>query len=225
MSLWLIYWGIESFGRLPLRVTSDVLIPRPDTERLVEVALQTRALDPSTYASPRILELGVGSGAISIVLAKESVISRIVATDISPAAVAVAKYNASQHGVDHRINFLVSDWFDALKPSNHGFDLLISNPPYIPKPDIAGLDPDVAAYEPLTALNGGQTGMDCLDHIIRLAPAFLKPGGYLILEMGYNQKKMVQASADNSDAYEEIVFHKDYAGHDRVVLMRSCGQN
>ena len=176
--------GMREFYGRPFRVTPDVLIPRPDTELLVEQAL---ARIPSDLAVD-VLDLGTGSGCIAITLALERPLARVTAVDRSPAALAIAQRNADI--LNARVEFLTSDWFDAL--AGRRFDLVVSNPPYI-----ADADPHLARgdvrFEPLSALAAGQDGLADLRHLIRGACAHLKPGGALLLEHGYDQAEGVKA--------------------------------
>lgn len=173
----------EFYGR-PFLVSPDVLIPRPDTELLVDLAL-TR-LPPNQVMD--VLDLGTGSGCIAISLALERPLARITAVDRSIAALAIARRNAER--LSARVEFLTSDWFDAL--AGRRFDLIVSNPPYI-----AAADPHLARgdvrFEPLSALAAGQDGLDDLRFLTRAACAHLKPGGTLLLEHGYDQADAVQA--------------------------------
>ena len=172
----------EFYGR-PFRVSPDVLIPRPDTELLVELAL---ARMPAGQAMD-VLDLGTGSGCIAITLALERPLTRLTAVDRSAAALAVARQNAEDLGA--RVAFLASDWFAALAGQN--FDLIVSNPPYI-----AAADPHLSRgdvrFEPLSALAAGLDGLDDLRRLIAEASAHLKPGGTLLLEHGYDQADAVQ---------------------------------
>jgi release factor glutamine methyltransferase len=173
----------EFYGR-PFLVSPDVLIPRPDTELLVERAL---ACTPPDQAMA-VLDLGTGSGCIAITLALERPLARVTAVDRSPAALAIAQRNANLLNV--RVEFSTSDWFAAL--AGRRFDLIVSNPPYI-----AAADPHLARgdvrFEPLSALAAGQDGLDDLRRLTRAACAHLKPGGVLLLEHGYDQSDAVQA--------------------------------
>jgi len=173
----------EFYGR-PFHVSSDVLIPRPDTELLVELALARMPPDQAVD----VLDLGTGSGCIAITLALERPLARVTAVDRSAAALAIAERNA--HALDARVEFLTSDWFDAL--AERRFDLIVSNPPYI-----AAADPHLARgdvrFEPVSALAAGQDGLDDLRHLTRRACAHLRPGGTLLLEHGYDQANAVHA--------------------------------
>jgi release factor glutamine methyltransferase len=172
----------EFFGR-PFRVSSDVLIPRPDTERLAELAL---AHIPPDQAFD-VLDLGTGSGCIAITLALERPLARVTAVDRSPAALAVAKRNAEL--LDAHVEFLTSDWFSTLK--GRRFDLIVSNPPYIAATDPHLTQGDVR-FEPLSALAAGSGGLDDLRHLIATARAHIQPGGTLLLEHGYDQAEAVR---------------------------------
>jgi release factor glutamine methyltransferase len=170
--------GWREFYGLALRITQDVLIPRPETELLVELALQRLPPDESG----RVLELGTGSGAIAIVLASERPGLGIVATDVSEAALALARRNARDHGAE--IDFVLGDWFDALRPGQ--FDLIVSNPPYVAAED-AHLERGDLRFEPRLALVGGEDGLACIREIAMRAQNRLRPGGSLLMEHGYDQ--------------------------------------
>lgn len=173
----------EFYGR-PFQVSTDVLIPRPDTELLVELALAHLPADQVV----EVLDLGTGSGCIAITLALERPLARIAAVDRSTAALAVAQHNADQ--LQAQVEFLSSDWFSAL--TGRHFDLIVGNPPYI-----AAADPHLARgdvrFEPMSALASGQDGFDDLRHLIQAASAHLKPGGTLLLEHGYDQAEAVRS--------------------------------
>lgn len=195
----------EFYGR-PFQVSPDVLIPRPDTELLVERALAN--LPPDQVAD--VLDLGTGSGCIAITLALERPLARVTAVDRSPAALAIAQRNAEI--LDAPVEFLTSDWFDAL--AGRRFDLIVSNPPYI-----AAADPHLARgdvrFEPLAALAAGQDGLDDLRRLIRDACAHLRPGGVLLLEHGYDQADAV-VELLRQQGFEQISTLRDLAGLDRV---------
>src|SRR6267143_2752554 len=165
--------GWREFYGLTLRVTADALIPRPETERLVELVLERLP------APARVLELGTGSGAIAIALATERPGLGIVATDVSEAALALARRNARDHGAE--IAFVLSDWFDALGPEP--FDLIVSNPPYVAAGD-AHLERGDVRIEPRLALIGGEDGLACIRKIAARAQSRLRPGGSLLMEHG-----------------------------------------
>ncbi|MBT3256631.1 MAG: peptide chain release factor N(5)-glutamine methyltransferase [Deltaproteobacteria bacterium] len=173
--------GIQEFWSLAFRVNPHVLIPRPETEILVEQAITlTRAFAETPL---RILDLGTGSGIISVTLAKEVHEALILATDISGEALNLARLNAREHGVSDRITFLRGNLFEPLMVEKPVFHMIASNPPYVCTHEIQGLLPEVERYEPRQALDGGKDGMDFLKQIICQAPQFLHPGGWLLLEM------------------------------------------
>ena len=173
--------GEREFWSLGLRVTRDTLIPRPETERLVEVALE---LIPAAQ-SRRVADLGTGAGAVAIAIASERPAAEIVATDSSGAALEVARGNANRHGLS-RIRFHQGDWCQALAP--HLFDVIVSNPPYVREDDPQLTHGDVR-FEPADALAGGRDGLAAIRTICETAGARLEPGGHLLLEHGADQKE------------------------------------
>jgi release factor glutamine methyltransferase len=198
--------GWREFYGIALRVTPDVLIPRPETERLVELALERLPRG----APARVLELGTGNGAIALALAKERLGLKIIATDISEAALAVARRNARDHGAE--IDFVRSDWFDALGPEP--FDLIVSNPPYVAAGD-AHLERGDLRFEPRLSLVGGEDGLACMRKIAAGAQDRLRPGGCLLMEHGYDQgDRCVELLS--SLGYAEVADSRDLAGWPRV---------
>jgi len=211
--------GEKEFWSLPLKVAPAVLIPRPETECLVETALAV--LSKKEPPGPRrILDLGTGSGAIALALAVERSGDVFFATDRSVEALSIARENARRHGVGDRISFLEGDWFTPVSAAEPGFDLIVSNPPYIRRRDIEGLQPEIRQFEPGGALDGGSDGIDCLAHIILAAPRYLRPSGSLLLEMGHDQKLLLGEVAQRAGCYEDAMFFRDYGGHDRVLQLR-----
>lgn len=208
--------GQKEFWSLSFQVTPAVLIPRPETECLVEAALGRLPGNDSI----QVLELGTGSGAISVALALERPGWQIRASDISSEALSVARQNANRLIVQGDLNFIKGSWFEPFVDQQCFFDLIISNPPYIASSDLARLDPEVRQFEPLTALDGGADGLACLSHIIFSAADYLKPEGLLILEIGYDQRAAVQDLGFRSSAYQSIRVEKDYSGLDRVALFQ-----
>ncbi|SHI56228.1 release factor glutamine methyltransferase [Desulfatibacillum alkenivorans DSM 16219] len=206
--------GNRDFWTLELDVNPSVLIPRPETETLVETALEVLSEAP---APMRVLDLGTGSGAIILALAAEKPEHHYMAVDYSPQALETAKANAQKHNLN--VDFYKGSWFEAVRCLDR-FDLVVSNPPYIPSRDIPGLMPEVARYEPMSALDGGPQGMDHLALIIERAPEHLKPGGWLMLEMGFDQKDLVEQVALETQAYENLRFVRDLAGHYRTAVMQ-----
>jgi release factor glutamine methyltransferase len=204
--------GRKEFWSLRFKITPEVMIPRPQTETLVETALQ---IFPPESA-PHILELGTGSGAIAVALATELPGASILATDISSQALSVARDNASAHGVTS-ISFLEGDLYKPLRDEKKTFDLIISNPPYISSADIPRLPGGIRDYEPHSALDGGSDGLDFYRRIIAGAHRFLKPGGWLLLEVGDKQSRDVSALISRTGHFSSPGTAKDLLGIERVV--------
>jgi len=202
---------------MDLSVTKDVLIPRPETECLVESALSFPELG---HGPKRILELGTGSGAITLALASERPEYIYFASDSSVEAVKLAFMNAKLHHLDEKINFFAGDWLEPLKNTGQLFDMIISNPPYIRTLSIPELQPEIYRYEPLRALDGGKAGLNPIKKIIFEAHAFLVQKGILLLETGHDQKDQIKKIIDDCGNYEDVVFKKDYSGYDRMVCVR-----
>jgi release factor glutamine methyltransferase len=211
--------GRKEFWSMDLEVNRNVLIPRPETECLVERALESLAAD-SNPGCKSILELGTGSGAVVVALASENSRHSYMGTDISSDAVRVARQNSMRHGLGAKIRFMVADWFAPFDAKSGLFDLIVSNPPYIRSGDLKQLQPEIHVYEPVAALNGAKDGLRYLRHIIQCAYLYLKPAGVLLLEMGHDQKEPLKQIIDACGQYEDAKFYKDYSGHDRIVSMR-----
>ncbi|MFZ0243995.1 MAG: peptide chain release factor N(5)-glutamine methyltransferase [Desulfobacterales bacterium] len=211
--------GCREFWSMDLAVSGDVLIPRPETECLVEQAL-ARLTEAGTAVGPRILELGTGSGAIILSLAASRPRSLCVASDVCERSLRVARANAQRHNLEGRIHFLCGDWTRPLRDRKAFFDMIVSNPPYIPSARIKTLAPEIHTYEPAMALDGGEDGLACVRHLIAEAPVYIRPGGHLMLEIGHDQADTVQHMVTGSRCYEDPVFARDYAGHDRVAALR-----
>lgn len=209
--------GEKGFFESSFQVGPGVLIPRPDTEALVTAALAI--LEKSGRQTGNILELGAGSGAIVVSLAKACPGYRYFAGDISLTALDTARKNADREKGIRPIHFFNGSWFDPLAPGPC-FDLIVSNPPYIPTGRISRLAPEIRNHEPVTALDGGQDGMDCIREIMTRAGDFLVPGGHLLMEIGFDQKAGVTALARNCPAFDQIDILQDLAGHDRVVQLK-----
>lgn len=199
--------GRTEFWSLPLRVTPAVLIPRPDTELLVEQALARVA------GAARVLDVGTGSGALAIALAHERPECAVTAIDLSAAALAVAADNARANGVAERIDFAEGDL--AVLPMGP-FDLVVANPPYIPHGDLAALMPDVRDFEPHLALDGGADGLDAYQALAGQANRVLAAGGWLLVEVGIGQAAAVQQLFAGA-GLTEIFTARDLAGIERVV--------
>ena len=207
--------GRREFFALPMLVDRRVLIPRPDTEILVETALSgTR--DRHLYG--RMLDLCTGSGCVAIAFAKERPTWRVTAVDLSPEAATVARENVRRAGVAHHLAVLEGDLFAPL-PGGAEFELITANPPYIPSGDIAGLDADVRDFEPRLALDGGADGLQITRRLVSEAMRYLSPGGLLALEGGFDQAPAVAALLEAS-GFSEIARSKDLAGIERVVSGR-----
>lgn len=215
--------GTREFWSLPLSVDASVLIPRPETECLVEAVLP-RLADPDR-PTQRVLDLGTGSGAIVIALAREQPRHRYVAMDRSPAALRTARENARRHQVDARIDWFCGDWQASLDPDRGIFDVIVANPPYIRSRDLPGLQPEIHRYEPRSALDGGADGLDSLRRIIRSIHRHIAAGGLLALEMGCDQADDVRMLGEAAGAYAEIKILRDYSGLDRLAVMKKCSEH
>lgn len=214
--------GCKGFWKQVLAVSADVLIPRPETECLVENALMlipNHSHSDSRKSHWRILELGVGSGAISLALLTERPNHWYWASDYSLSALRMAKRNIDASNPKAQVQFVAGDWFKplAVRPV---FDLIVSNPPYIRTKEIEQLQPEIHKYEPHVALDGGVDGLKAIRLIIQEAHHYLKRGGELMLEIGHDQSKAVRALAKACGKYEEIQFIKDDSGYLRVLRMR-----
>jgi release factor glutamine methyltransferase len=210
-----LYGGQEFYGRM-FEVTSAVLIPRPETELIVEVALQRF---PDDRAPLQIADIGTGSGCLAVTLAKERPAARVLATDISAAGFLVAQQNASRYNVDDRIVFAFGDLFaDASRTTFDTFDLIVSNPPYVPDGDRARLQPGVRDYEPPEALFAGPDGMDVIRRLIPAAAARLKRGGSLIFEIGVGQDAAVAQLISATPGLRMAGVRNDLQGIPRTVV-------
>jgi release factor glutamine methyltransferase len=205
--------GEKEFWSLPFAVGPGVLIPRPETECLIEEVLR---LNPPPGQGLRMVDIGTGSGAIAVVLARELPAARVAATDISPEALAIAQRNARVHGVDGRMDFFQGDLLAAV-PGD--FDIICSNPPYIPEDEYAILPAGIRNFEPRSALIAGPEGLDFYRRIIAEGFPRLKAGGRIFLEIGEGQRAPVGALLE-AGGYGEISFRKDYGGIDRVASAR-----
>ena len=210
--------GKKGFWDLDLMVDPSVLIPRPETENLVEIALD---LLPEVSDPPaRVLELGTGSGAIILSLAAHRPKHRFYASDLSTQSLRVAGKNASSLGLEQRILFFAGDWLCPVKKTAISFDLILSNPPYIPSGAISHLMPEVSRYEPKGALDGGVSGLDAVFHLIDTCSLHLGAGGYFLMEIGHDQGKAALERADHVGAFQSFEIKKDYGGKDRVLVLK-----
>ncbi len=205
--------GETEFYGLPFRVTPDVLIPRPETEHLVEQAIAVAR----EFAEPRIVDVGAGSGAIAVALAVHLADACVTSIDVSADALAVARENAARNAVSEQVRFLHGDLLAPV--AGEAFDLVVSNPPYVPERDRESLSVEVREYEPPQALFAGEDGLDVYRRLIPAGYAALAPGGYMLLEIGYGQAEGLRALLGGS-GFKEIDFVPDLQGIARVV----CGR-
>ena len=205
--------GEQEFFGLPFFVTSDVLIPRPETEHLVEAAIARLQHHPA----PRIADVGTGSGAIAVALAHALPHAEVIALDISPAALGVAMRNAQRNHVAHRIRFVESDLLAAIQ--GESFDAIVSNPPYIAFSERPTLPVEVREYEPALALFAGPTGLEFYQRLIPAAHLLLVPAGWLIMEIGHGQRDAVRALLEHQ-AWDAIEFIPDLQSIPRVAIAR-----
>jgi release factor glutamine methyltransferase len=209
--------GVQEFWGLTFEVNPSVLIPRPETEHLIEVALEHFGAERRN-APLKVADVGTGSGCIAVALARELPQAQIVATDISPAALDVASRNASRHGVGERIETLHMNLLQAyLDAGDATFDLIVSNPPYIGRAEQLALQREVAEHEPHQALFAGEQGLDIYPQLIAQAAKLLKPGGLLIVELGHGQAESVRAMIAADAAWTRVSITNDLAGIPRVL--------
>ena len=209
--------GHRGFRTIDVQLNENTLIPRPETETLVEVALEELAR--VEREEPRVLDLGTGSGNIALAIAAEHPTARVVATEVHPAPLEMARLNAVRLGLQRRISFVVSDVYEDL-PLGSRFDLIVSNPPYVTAQALRRLSIDVRGYEPHVALAGGAHGMDLYERIIPGAPPFLEPGGMLAVEISETRLVEVLSLFVETRRYEDIDVRNDLGGAPRVVFGR-----
>ena len=216
--------GRQEFWSLEFQVNPCVLIPRPDTEVVVETTL--RLLASSQITVPRILDIGTGSGCIAVALATELPQAQVWAVDKTPAILALAQKNAHAHRVGQRITFACGDLLAPVSPGAPFFDLLVTNPPYIASQALDTLQPEVRAWEPRVALDGGADGLDFYGRLLYDSPDYIRPGGWLVAEIGETQKDaLVQLGQKVQLGHKQrrLRFQtckQDYAGRDRVVVFQ-----
>ena len=213
--------GKAHFFNLEFDVRPGVLIPRPDTETLVENVLQLSRNQPG-FEAPRVLDLCTGSGCIAAAIAHHLKTAVVTAIDKSEAAVAVARANVAKLGLDGRVLVEQGDLYEPLSRlvDVNPFHLIVANPPYVATAQIESLDRNVRDYEPLEALDGGPDGLDLHRRILDGAADRLVPGGRVYLEIAYDQGKAARETAGAYDAFDDVRVLKDYAGHDRVLTAR-----
>ena len=208
--------GVQDFYGREFRVTPDVLIPRPETELLVEAALQIVG-----DTAPLVCDVGTGSGCIALTLLCEIGDARAVAIDKSAAALEIAKLNAQNLSVADRTRFVVSDCFNALDSREYQFDLIVSNPPYVAEAALAGLQREVRDHEPLVALSPGGDGLIVIRRLIEEGPAFTKPNGHMLMEIGFDQGEKVASLIDGSGwSLREI--RPDLQGIPRILVLQKA---
>ncbi|PYS51154.1 MAG: peptide chain release factor N(5)-glutamine methyltransferase [Acidobacteria bacterium] len=208
--------GHQEFYGLDFEVTPDVLIPRPETELLVETALEL--LGEEEMPQP-VCDVGTGSGCIPIALLHERPLMRAVGLDISLRALSVAARNAERLGVRERITLIASDCFDALAGRRSRFTMIVSNPPYVAEDALAGLQREVRDYEPRVALTPGADGLSLIRRLLSDSPPILERGGHLLMEIGFDQNEAVRQLIDES-MWQLLDIHKDLQGIPRTVALR-----
>lgn len=211
--------GSAPWRNFELVVSPAVLIPRPETESIIELAISAiQRTDLANPAQGHWADLGTGSGAIALGLAEAMPKAHIHAVDYSSEALAIAQLNAERNQLRSRIQFYQGSWFEPLAHLQGQFTGILSNPPYIPSQTVLTLQAEVTEHEPHLALDGGQDGLDCIRHIVSMAPLYLKPGGLLLLEMMAGQGEAVAHILQDSGQFTGIQIQPDYAGLDRFAL-------
>jgi len=208
--------GKKEFWSIHFRVVPGVLIPRPETETLVEIVLE----EIRGVASPWILEIGTGSGAVAVSILQEHSDARVLATDINPLALKTASLNAQNAQLSRSFDCAALDLFSAIRPGA-GFDVICSNPPYIPSGTVPLLEPEITEYEPLSALDGGVDGLVVIRELAAQARNYLKPKGALILEVGDGQAASVEEILSYVGGFHDIHKFSDLSGKQRVVKGRA----
>ena len=216
--------GRREFYSLDFKVTPDVLIPRPETEFAVIAVLDRLKERPVHAPPPRIVDVGTGSGAIAVTIAKLAPSAHVTAVDISSKALAVAGDNATQHGVAQRMTFVEGDLLAAL-PTEARFDIVVSNPPYVSNAELKVLAPDVANHEPHLALVAGDAGTEIIERLIPQAAERLLPGGWLIMEISPMMEDRVREMLKSSGRWEAIRVVKDLAQLARVFEARRISES
>src|SRR6266536_290842 len=208
--------GRQFFFGLDFEVTPAVLIPRPETELLVEAALTILCrVDEESY----ICDVGTGSGCIAVTLLHQRARAHAVGIDISETALQVAQRNAARHGVAERMRFVASDIFSALQAEEARFDLVVSNPPYVPGSELEGLQREVRDHEPREALTPGSDGLLIIRRLLSESGTFLKHGGHLLLEIGFDQGAEVERLVDRN-IWQLLAIHQDLQGIPRIVALQ-----
>ena len=211
--------GRAAFRHLDLAVDRRVLIPRPETELLVDVVLEHLLAHPDPRRGPRVLELGTGSGCIALAIAQELPAAQVTATDASESALDLARANAAAHGLAARVTFAHGSWFDAVA-SDEKFDVIVSNPPYISAAEERDLPSDVRDWEPRAALFAEDDGLADVREIVDEAPRHLVTGGLLALELAEQRASEVAAWLDGAHDWRAVELRADLAGRPRMLLAR-----
>jgi len=212
--------GEAPFYGLTFAVNRHVLIPRPETELLVEVVMRRLKFAPVNHQPLTIFDIGTGSGCIAVALAKQLPEAQIFAVDASAEALAVARANAERHGVEKSTRFLQGDLLEAL-PDNVGADVIVSNPPYIASGDRATLPKEVRDFEPVQALVAGEDGLEVIRRLVSTAKRVLSPSGFVALEIGAGQRPAVE-QLFRDHGYNGVEVVKDLQGHERIVIAQAA---
>jgi release factor glutamine methyltransferase len=215
--------GRAAFRDLDLAVDPRVLIPRPETEGLVEAVIEVLRAEATRWVAPRVLDLGAGSGAIALALATEWPAAAVTATDASAGAIEVARANAAALGLAGRVRLLAGHWFEALALQER-FEVVVSNPPYIATGEWDDLPEDVRSFEPRQALSSGASGLDAAREIVEQAPRHLAAGGLLALELAEDRVHQVGDWLRGASAWQEVEVRDDLSGRPRYLLARAAGQ-
>jgi release factor glutamine methyltransferase len=214
--------GVQEFWSLDFMVGPQVMVPRPETELLVEHALALcRNNKMAQGECARILDLGTGCGALAVAVARELEGVAVWASDVSPEALDIARQNAKEHGVEERIEFVLSDLWQGFSHQKLPFDIVLSNPPYISSEAMDSLPPEVKDHEPRQALDGGEEGMVYIRNIIEQAPKHLTPGGWILLEMDPEQTTKALGLIEATNRYGKKSRLRDYSRHYRVVMAQT----
>lgn len=213
--------GTKEFMSLEFKVNRAVLVPRPETELLVETAVEKLESLRESSESLRVVDVGTGSGVIAVTIAKKVPDAEVWAIDISTAALRVARENASRHSVSDRIHWLQGNLLEPLRRiSGFAAELIVANPPYVPSRDIGKDSPEVR-WEPRVALDGGTDGLDFYRRLARTSRPYLVPGGWICLEIGYDQGQAVAELFETAGGFAEVQVLPDLAGLDRIVVARA----
>lgn len=212
--------GHREFYSLDFHVEPGVFIPRPETETLVSQTLERIAGHPT----PRVLDLCTGSGCVAVTIAVRNPRVHVVAVEKNPTPLRVARQNAERHQVSERVEILEGDLFAPLPPETKPFDVIVTNPPYVTTTEITGLTPEVREHEPHAALDGGDDGLDCIRRILQESPAYLKEGGWLLIEMDPAQIPLVLQLAERSSAWTRLQTHPDPFGQTRFLSLARNSQ-